>query len=292
MYIFNYNTFHTYYTEPKNLLTDTTDCVSLYYFIGDKNKLKNSHPKCDYIIINGIKIYVSKSDSKSTCIANDGKKITEQTDVLLFSIPTMIDDKMFDFHYHFGIRTHTYIDILDKQYVNRKRKQKNKSIRNNKKQNFSITNIDYTLEDITQLMDVQNIDKKVKTTRNKTIKKRRHVTKTNDDYILEKYSPKIDLFPFDTNKKIIFFHKTIQIHTGNNSKNIPEGTKQHYNCYFQDETAIESINNIVCLDEDKTVMGRAFSQFDKKIIKEILQRPFLKSAGGRKRKTQKYKRYS
>jgi hypothetical protein len=112
MYIFNYNTFHTYYTEPKNLLTDTTDCVSLYYFIGDKNKLKNSHPKCDYIIINGIKIYVSKSDSKSTCIANDGKKITEQTDVLLFSIPTMIDDKMFDFHYHFGIRTHTYIDIL------------------------------------------------------------------------------------------------------------------------------------------------------------------------------------
>jgi hypothetical protein len=49
-------------------------------------------------------------------------------------------------------------------------------------------------------------------------------------------------------------------------------------------------NNIVCLDEDKTVMGRAFSEFDKKIIKEILQRPFLKSAGGRKRKTQKIKR--
>lgn len=36
-------------------------------------------------------------------------------------------------------------------------------------------------------------------------------------------------------------------------------------------------------------MGRAFSQFDKKIIKEILQRPFLKSAGGRKRKTRKCK---
>ena len=153
-----------------------------------------------------------------------------------------------------------------------------------------MTNIDYTLEDITQLMDVQKIDKRVKTTGNKTIKKRRHITKTNDHYSLEKYSPKVGLFPIDTNKKIIFFHKTIQKHTGNNSNNIPEGTKQHYNCYFQDDTSIESINNIVCLDEDKTVMGRAFSEFDKKIIKEILQRPFLKSAGGRKRKTQKSKR--
>jgi hypothetical protein len=294
MYLFNYHTFHTYYTEPRNLLTDTTDCVSLYFFSGNKNKLNKSLPKCDYIIINGIKIYVSKSDiSKSTCIANDGNKITEQTDVLLFSIPTMIDGNAFDFHYHFGIRTHKYIDILDKQYINMERNQKNKSIRNkkNKKQNFSITNIDYTLEDIAQLMGVQKIHKKIKTTRNKTIKKRRHITNTNDDdYSLEKYIPKIGLFPIDKNKKIIFFHKTIQKHTGNNSKNIPEGTKQHYNCYFQDNTPIESINNIVCLDEDKTVMGRAFSQFDKKIIKEIMQRPFLKSAGGRKRNTRKNKR--
>ena len=292
MYIFNYNTFHTYYTDTINL-TSNKECLKLYNFPDShKNKeAKVSKNILGYITIYGVKIYISKDDKHNVYKDDKGNKNTEKTQDLFFTIPTMIDDKMFDFHYHFGIRTYTYIDILDKQYVNRKRKPKNKSIRNNKKQNFSITNIDYTLEDITQLMDVQNIDKKVKTG-NKTIKKRRHVTKTNDDYSLEKYSPKIDLFPIDTNKKIIFFHKTIQIHTGNNSKNIPEGTKQHYNCYFQDETAIESINNIVCLDEDKTVMGRAFSQFDKKIIKEILQRPFLKSAGGRKRKTQKYKRYS
>lgn len=60
--------------------------------------------------------------------------------------------------------------------------------------------------------------------------------------------------------------------------------------FFQDDTTVKNINNIVCLDIDDTVMGRKFADLDKKIIKEIMQRPFSKLSGGIKRKTMKNKR--
>jgi hypothetical protein len=40
-YIFNYNDFYNYYTNPSNVITDTNDCVSLYYFM-DSDKIKKS----------------------------------------------------------------------------------------------------------------------------------------------------------------------------------------------------------------------------------------------------------
>ena len=40
-YIFNYNDFYNYYTNPSNVITDTSDCVSLYYFM-DSDKIKKS----------------------------------------------------------------------------------------------------------------------------------------------------------------------------------------------------------------------------------------------------------
>lgn len=38
-YIFNYNDFYNYYTNPTNIITDANDCVSLYYFV-DSDKIK------------------------------------------------------------------------------------------------------------------------------------------------------------------------------------------------------------------------------------------------------------
>jgi hypothetical protein len=213
-------------------------------------KGKKTKPICHYITIQGVKIYITAFDKHSVFVDSKDNKKTEKTYDLSFTIPTMIGDKMFDFHYHFGIRSHEYTDITDKQYME-----------------FG--------------------PRKVKATRNKTTKKRNRTAKTTSDLGLENYSPEIDLFPIDKSKKIIFFHKTIQNHTGNTEDNIPKGTKSHHKCFFQDDTTVKNINNIVCLDIDDTVMGRKFADFDKKIIKEIMQRPFSKLSGGIKRKTMK-----
>ena len=51
-----------------------------------------------------------------------------------FSVPTMINDKLFDFHYHFGKRHNKYMVIADKQYINDVVNKKNKSRKNKKKQ--------------------------------------------------------------------------------------------------------------------------------------------------------------
>jgi hypothetical protein len=111
--------FHTYYTDPRNLTTNK-EYLTLYNF-PDSHRVKPAKVSKDilgYITIYGIKIYISKYDKHNVYKDDEGNKNTEKTHDLFFTIPTMIDDKMFDFHYHFGIRTHAYIDILDKQYVN------------------------------------------------------------------------------------------------------------------------------------------------------------------------------
>jgi len=91
---------------------------------------------------------------------------------------------------------------------------------------------------------------------------------------LETAEPSIDTFPINPNEKIIYFHKTIQ-HLIDNEN----GVREHKNCYFQDNTNIENINNIVCLDKDKTIMGSAFFEFDKTILRKIMKRPFEKRGG-------------
>ena len=100
---------------------------------------------------------------------------------------------------------------------------------------------------------------------------------------LQEFNPNIDLLTINSDEKIIFFHKTIQHHTGTNIDNIPEGYREHQNCYFRDNTKIKDIHNIVCVDKDEYVMGNRFSKSDKDIIKEIMERPFLKT-GGKTRK--------
>ncbi len=203
--------------------------------------MKKSNQKCTYIVVNGIKIYITVDNKKNVYTNNNDEEITENTYGLHFSIPTMINDTLFDFHYHFGKRHHKYTVIADKQYINDAVKKTTKS--------------------------------------RKTRKNRKPHSETS--YSLETAEPSIDTFPINPNENIIYFHKTIQ-HLTNNQV----GFREHKNCYFQDNTNIVSINNIVCLDKDETVMGRAFSEFDKTILRQILKRPF-ENRGGKKTRNRK-----
>jgi hypothetical protein len=246
MYTFNYDIFYNYYTNPVNLISGTdADCVSLYHFIANKTKAIKNTPKCNYIIVNGVKIYVMPTNSK--------KKIyIETTTGLLFSIPTIIDGIAFDLHYHFGRDKNTNRKVMgDKHYME---KQKTKMI--------------------------ETVTKRISNNKTKKIRKKLSTPFYSD---LQEFNPNIDLLTINSDEKIIFFHKTIQHHTGTNNDNIPEGYREHQNCYFRDNTKIKDIHNIVCVDKDEYVMGNRFSKSDKDIIKEIMERPFLKT-GGKTRK--------
>lgn len=255
--IFNYMTFYNYYTNPSNFITETNnkDCVELYYFTNTKNKSQiasKSNPKCTYIEVNGIKIYISTADRNHVFTNLDGNKQIEKTHMLLFSIPTLIGGILFDVHYHFGIRHDAYkMPIADKHYI------ENSAI-NNKK--------------------------------NLCNKTRKHFTpnrKESINTILEEINPSIGIFPINKNEKLIFFHKTIQeyINMPNNTNlNIPLGYNIHKHCHFQDNTPITNINNIVCLDNDHTVMGRVLDSLDKILLNEIMRRPFISNGGKRKTK--------
>ena len=246
MYIFDYEQFYNYYTNPVNLISGTgSDCVSLYHFIVSKTKAIKNAPKCNYIIVNGVKIYVMPTTRKK-------KNVSETTNGLLFSIPTIIDGVAFDFHYHFGRDKHTnYGDILDKHYM-------------------GVRDLSHTVK------------KRASNNKTKILRKRLSTKIHYSD--LQDFSPETDLCEIKPGEKIIFFHKTIQHHTGTNSDNIPEGYREHQNCYFQDNTKIKNVNNVVCLDRDKHNMGSMFSQADKDIIREIMERPFVKNLGGKTRK--------
>ena len=95
------------------------------------------------------------------------------------------------------------------------------------------------------------------------------------------------MLSIDTSKQLIYFHKTIQTPTGYNNDKIPVGRAIHQSCHFQDNIPITNINNIICLDEDKTMMGWSFTEEEKAQIREIIQRPFMQIVGGKTRKRRK-----
>ncbi len=117
-YIFNYIDFYNYYINPSNVITDTNDCVRLYYFTdSDKiKKVRKSNPKCTYIIVNGIKIYITNDNKKNVYTNDNDEEITENTYGLHFSIPTMINPKHFSFWF-----THP-IKLFQKSNLQRKLK--------------------------------------------------------------------------------------------------------------------------------------------------------------------------
>jgi hypothetical protein len=252
MSIFNYATFYNYYTNPNNVVTDKNDCVKLLFFNKSHKKVsdeKNTDEKCNYIIINGIKIYVSETSKSHSYIDKNGETISEKTYGLLFSIPTLIGKKLFDFHYHFGIRHDNYEkQISESQYIN-----------------------------------ANAILKKPRKT-NRTRKSIKSQSMSNN-YNLSEVEPIIDNFQINPHEKLIYFHKTIQELSKDRSG---KGWFEHLTCHFQDNTLIQSINNIVCINKDKTIMGKVIEDYsDRQLLKKIMMAPFVSSGG--KQKTKKNK---
>jgi hypothetical protein len=106
-YIFNYDKFYNFYTNQKNLIINKDDSVVLNFFNKTTKKgvklpkicePKQTDERYQYIIINGYKIYIA--DYSKTGRAENQKDDSKE---LLFSIPTEINGKLYDFHYHFGI---------------------------------------------------------------------------------------------------------------------------------------------------------------------------------------------
>jgi hypothetical protein len=104
-YVFNYDKFYNFYTNQKNLITNKDDSVVLHFFNKTTKKgvkipkicePKQTDERCQYIIINGYKIYIA--DYSKTGRAENQKEDSKE---LLFSIPTEINGKLYDFHYHF-----------------------------------------------------------------------------------------------------------------------------------------------------------------------------------------------
>ena len=146
-------------------------------------------------------------------------------------------------HYHFGIRHGEYKLISDSQYIN-----------------------------------ANSILKKPRKT-NRTIKSIKSKLITNN-YNLIEAEPIIDKFHINPDGKLIYFHKTIQ----KLSKDIiGKGWFEHSTCHFQDNTLIQSINNIVCVNEDKTIMGKVIEDYnDTQLLKKIMMTPFVSNGGKRK----------
>jgi len=250
-YLFNYATFYNYYTNPNNVITDKNDCVKLLFFNKTKkvSDEKIRDEKCNYIIIDGVKIYISEPGKGNNYKDKNGQIISEKTYGLLFSIPILIDDKLFDFHYHFGIRHENYkTQISESQYIN-----------------------------------ANSILKKPRKT-NRTIKSIKSLSMSNN-YNLTEVEPIIDKFYINPDEKLIYFHKTIQEPS---KEVIGKGIMKHKDCYFQDNTRIQSINNIVCVNKDKTIMGKVIEDYnDRQLLNKIMMMPFVSNGG----KRQKRKRF-
>lgn len=96
-FYFNYDTFYKYYTTESHLETDNSSPKEIWYYL--KVCSRNQQPEQSFlsphfITVNNTKIYISKMGDENN--KNDG---------LLFTIPTQIDDKLWDFHFHFGKTT-------------------------------------------------------------------------------------------------------------------------------------------------------------------------------------------
>jgi len=109
---FDYETFYNYYTNDSNLEKDNSSLnTTIWYY--ENTQYKNQQPidtilSKKYIVINNTKLYIKQLDSSSK---------------LLFTIPTLIDNKLWDFHYHFGID-----DLAIRTKKKKSKKEKDKKI--------------------------------------------------------------------------------------------------------------------------------------------------------------------
>ena len=251
MFVFDYLTFLDYYSNHKNLQKDFLGVGPLYYFVNENNKpAKSVILLQDYILVDGIKIYVK---------IHPNKRHPERVPAVLFTIPTLINNVLYDIHYNFGensendIKTGKIIEIgikKNKKTASRKYSRKMKKIKYN--------------------------SASVKNTNNKL--------KILDDQIISDDSF-ITIYPIEE----IYFHKTIQNPTEND---LLLGYSHHIPCKFYNGSLIGDVYKIICTPEKNEqidnlrTMESTFSSSELKQIREIISRPFIHQKKGGK-KTQK-----
>jgi len=235
-FIFDYDKFFEYYTDPKNRHIDDRPRPIIYYFNrSDIHKpVKTTYLSKYYIIIDGVKIYISEVTKNN----NPHKE-------LLFTIPTEINGVIYDFHYHFGFRT---INRKDPIKLNRLYFYNNNAIQPSK-----------TMKTRTR----KRVISKISQTREEVI----------GENILHEIIPdnNREFVIIDQNEKRVFFHKTIQLP----DKDGMIGINEHNSCHFQNKIKIYSTSNIICLDDDNKYMKLIFSSEELHQITEIIKRPFL-----------------
>lgn len=88
---FDYDTFYNYYTNDDNIKTKDMSPKEIWFYRHsyseepEKDILSNK-----YILVNGTEVFISKS------------KENNDNDELFFTIPTEIENKLWDIHFHFG----------------------------------------------------------------------------------------------------------------------------------------------------------------------------------------------
>jgi len=91
-FYFDYEKFYNYYSDVSNLeINNETPRQDIYYYSENPNNIQMPIQitlSDKFITINNSRIYVSSIGKQR----------------LLFTIPTLIDNKLWDFHYHFGKR--------------------------------------------------------------------------------------------------------------------------------------------------------------------------------------------
>ena len=231
--IFNYNIFYNYYTDASNLEIENLlprPIINFYHSDTKSKKPSTSTLSKHYIIIDNLKIYVSSYTSKTD---DDPNKR------LLFTIPVIINDKMYDFHYYFGIKEPNENIIIHDWYF-----------------------YDKSLHKVKNSIKSRNKHNKTK----KKNKKRNSISNAISENNID-----IDTVTIKPKEKLIFFHKTIQI-IHNTQSYI--GTNQHTHCHFQDNISIDEINKIICLDETNKYMGKLYSEHELNQIEKIMKLPF------------------
>jgi len=249
---FSYNKFYEYYTDrnTKNYYTEPNRRSAKIYFY--KNNKHNREPvesktSTNFIIINDVKVYVTPYEN------NKNKEI-------LFTIPTEYNGQLYDYHYHFGIRELNNKEIqseIDEFYII------NSSRSNSSNSNSS--NSRKTIQPIKTKKTIKNKKSKISTA----------VMNESTESPLEEIN-KLNLIKkkMNSNEKVVFFHKTIQIPDSSSNLVLPEGKNSHIECYFQNNVKIETIKNIICMNESGKLMKNQFTDEELSFIDEIIRRPF------------------
>jgi hypothetical protein len=252
MFIFDYLTFLDYYSNHKNLQKDFIGIGPLYYFVNKNKPAKMVNLLEDYILVDGIKIYVK---------IHPNKRHPERVPAVLFTIPTFINNVLYDVHYHFG-------ENSENNTVSSKVTETN--IRKNKK----TTTRKYTEK-------IKN--KKIK---HNSVKNTNNKIKILDNQQLPDDSIQT-IYPVEE----IYFHKTVQTPT---ESDFLLGQSLHIPCKFYNGTQIDDVYKIICTHEKNEhhnnlrTMETTFSATDLKQIREIISRPFRHQKKGGKKTRKKY----